>query len=140
VKNVCQKDTLSLSLSLLSPLSPLLNAEEANEKWPCHHFLGLDPAQEAALVVEVWNEMLNNCYNDSISNDKDDLIRPSGRSESQREIGNRIQPHHVISDVVQIDIFEGHSESYSDHDSGFDYDCATFPTQDPDRDSKIAVI
>ena len=83
-KNICQKDTLSLSSSFLSPLSPLL--EEANEKWPCHHFLGLDPAQEASLVVEAWNEMLNSCYNDSISSEKDGLTRPSGhRHEVETE-------------------------------------------------------
>ena len=37
-KNICQKDT--------SPLSPLLDAEEANEKWSCYHFLGLDPLKK----------------------------------------------------------------------------------------------
>ena len=84
-KNICQKDTLSLSPSLLSPLSPLL--EEANEKWSCHHFLGLDPAQQASLVVEAWNEMLNSCYNDSISSDKDSLTRPSGHRH-EAEVGN----------------------------------------------------
>jgi len=138
VKNICQKDTLSLSSSLLSPLSPLL--EEANEKWPCHHFLGLDPAQEASLVLEAWNEMLNSCCDDSISGDKDDLTRPSGCSESQREIDNVMQPHHFIPNLVQVDIFEGHAESYSDHDSGFDCDRVTFPTQDPEfGDNKIAI-
>ncbi|KAN0067408.1 hypothetical protein V8E54_014498 [Elaphomyces granulatus] len=131
-KNICQKDT--------SPLSPLLDAEEANEKSSCYHFLGLNPAQEASLVLEAWNEMLNSCYDDSISDDKDDLTRPSGCSESQREIDNVMQPHHFILNIVQVDIFEGHAESYSDHDSGFDCDRVTFPTQDPEfGDNKIAI-
>src|ERR1700727_2757275 len=76
MRRIFVRRILCLSPSLLSPLSPLL--EEANEKWSCHHFLGLDPAQEASLIVEAWNGMLNGCYNDSISSDKDGLTRPSG--------------------------------------------------------------
>jgi hypothetical protein len=95
-KNICQKDTLSLSPSLLSPLSPPL--EEANEKWSCHHFLGLDPAQEASLVVEAWNEMLNSCYNDSISSDKDGLTRPSGHRH-EAETGNRCWSEAINGDL-----------------------------------------
>jgi len=131
VKNICQKDALSLSPPLLSPLSSLLDTGEANEKWSYHHFLGLDPAQEASLVVEAWNK---GCYDDSISSDKDDLTRPSGWLESQCEIDNIMQPHYVIPNLVQVG---GHAENYSDHAFG---DCATFPTQDRDfGDNKIAV-